>query len=78
MNAPYAFPDALSAEGREAVSAVFAGIEILPMSCQLFQCDEYRTIPSNRKLSDDWIYIPKTGSRRCTVAGRTRDIGPGG
>jgi len=77
MNIATTCPEFLAPEDRDALTDLFDGIEILPLTCLLFECDEYQTIEDNRILPDDFIYIPRKGNLRCTVGDVSRDVGPG-
>jgi AraC-like DNA-binding protein len=77
MNRASALPEFLTAKDRESITDLFGGIEILPLSCLLYESDEFKTISDNRILPDDFIYVPRKGILRCTVGDVSREVGPG-
>jgi AraC-like DNA-binding protein len=77
MNIPTTLPDYLTDAQRQSIRDLFTEVEILPISCLLYEADEQRVIGGNRQIPDDFIYAPKRSRLVCTVEGETREIGPG-
>lgn len=77
MNTASSLPEYLSEEQGKAITDLLQGAEILPLSCLFYRADEHKVISRNRKIPDDFIYLPMLGALDCTVGSERKVIYPG-